>query len=440
VRLNGHRPRWKVAAPVAGVAVLAIAAGTWAMFLRPSSAASGAVTYRATAASIGTIRQTVAATGTIAAADTEQLSFPSAGKVTSVKVTAGQKVAKGQTLASIDSATLRSVVAAAQASLASAKARLDTDQTADASSEQIAADQANIAVGETQLSQAQSALSGATLTASFAGTVTAVNVVAGQQVTGGSSGSGSGSSGSQGGTGGQNGGSGTGTGSGTGSSSSPSSSSSSSSSSSTAAIEIVSTGSYVVNASVDASDIALIAKNDQVVITPSTSSQTVFGLVSSVGVVATSNSGVASFPVVVNVTGSPTGLYIGATAELEIVYRQLTDVLVVPTLAITRSGDTTTVLVQSGITQTRRTVVTGVSSGGMTQIVSGLQEGEQVMVPQQTGTGGTGRTGTGRTGTGRAGTGRTGTGGTGNNGGNQGRFGGPPGGGPPGAVFGGPGG
>src|SRR5439155_21321885 len=124
--------------------------------------------------------------------------------------------------------------------------------------------------------------------------------------------------------------------------------------------------------------------------------RTVFGLVSPVGIVAPSNSGVATFPVVVSVTGSPRGLDTAATVSLQIVYQQLTDVLVVPTLAVTRSGGTSTVLVQSGGTQTRRQVVIGVSSGGQTQILSGLAEGEQVMVAIPTGSGGAGtRSGTG---------------------------------------------
>jgi len=105
---------------------------------------------------------------------------------------------------------------------------------------------------------------------------------------------------------------------------------------------------------------------------------------------------VASFPVVVGVTGSPSGVYPGATASLQIVYRQLSDVLLVPSLAINRTSGTTTVLVPNGGKQVRRTITTGLSSGGQTQVLRGLTEGEQVLVavPTGTGAGGTnGRTG-----------------------------------------------
>jgi macrolide-specific efflux system membrane fusion protein len=386
-KLVGRVRRRKVLVPAVVVLVAAVGAGVWAL-TRPSAASPG-VAYRETTVSTGTIRQAVSATGTIQPADTEDLSFSSSGEVTGVYVTVGQAVTKGQRLATIDSATLRSAVAQANAAVAAANARLSTDETNDASTEQIASDNANITVAAAQLTAAKSALADATLTAPIAGTVTAVNVTAGEQVAAGSSSSGSGA-GSGSGTGsgsGSDSGSGSGSGTGSGTGSSPSASDTSGSS---AAVQVVSTGSYVINASVDSTDIKLIKKANQVVITPSGSSTNVFGLVSSVGIVATSTSGVASFPVVVDVTGSPAGLYAGATANLQIVYKQLSDVLVVPTLAVSRSGGETSVLVQNGQTRTQRTVVTGVSSGGQTQIVSGLTDGEQILVPVATGNQGTG--------------------------------------------------
>ena len=369
------RRRWQVVVPVAAAAVLALGAAGWAVFLRPSGSASASgVTYRTTSVTTGTIKQSVTATGTIAAASTEDLSFSASGEVTAVYVAAGQKVAKGQKLATIDSASLKSSVAAAEASLASAQARLASDEDADATDAQIASDKANVTVDQKQVTAAKSSLAGATLTSPIAGTVTSVGLTVGQQVSGGSSSSSSGASSS-------GGSSGSGSSQGGGSSSSSSSSTSSSST-----IEVISTGSYVISASVDASDVALIKKGNQVVITPSDSTTNVFGLVSSVGLVATSSSGVASFPVVVDVTGSPTGLYAGATASLEIVYKQLSNVLEVPIQAVTMSNGQSTVQVSSGSNQEKRTVVTGLSSGGMIQIKSGLKAGEQVLVAQRTAT------------------------------------------------------
>ena len=145
--------------------------------------------------SIGTVRQAVAASGTIEPATTANLSFGAAGRVTAVQVTQGQRVRAGQHLATISSASLASQVIQAKANLASDQARLFTDQTAAASAAQIAADHAGVTVAQAQLADAQAALAGATLTSPIAGTVTAVNLTVGQQLSasGSSSGSSSGS-------------------------------------------------------------------------------------------------------------------------------------------------------------------------------------------------------------------------------------------------------
>ena len=363
--------------------------------------------------SIGTVQQTVAASGTIQAATTANLSFGAAGQVTVVKVAQGQQVQAGQQLATISSASLASQVAQAKATVASDQARLSTDQTAAASAAQIAADQAGVTVAQAQLADAQSALAGATLISPIAGTVTAVNLTVGQQLSASASSSGSGSA-----AGASSGGTGqSGSGSGSGSSSSGTSAASSSTSS-TGQIQVISTGSYVVNASVGAGDVANIAKGNQVTITPTGSTTLAFGLVTSVGIVATSSSGSAAFPVVVSVTGSPTGLYAGSAANVSIIYRQLSDVLVVPTLAVTRNNGNTYVTLDKNGVKSQEQITVGLSSGGSTQVVSGLNNGDTVVetVPtaRSRGTGGTGGFGgSGRSGGGAGGFGGGGFGGPG---------------------------
>ncbi len=372
-----RRRWWKVVVPIVVVVLAAAGTGAWAITRSSAGASAAAVTYRTVTVSTGNVRQSVTASGTIEPAATEDLSFGASGEVTGVYVEEGQKVAKGQRLARLSSASLVSQVAQAKAALASARARLDSGQTVGASSAQLAADRAGITVARAQVADAQAALAGATLTSPIAGTVTAVNVTVGQQT------SGSGSSGA-------------GNGSGSGGGSSTASSSSSSSSSSSADIQVISTGSYVVDATVDATDVANVAKGDQVTITPTGASTPVFGLVTSVGIVASSSSGSATFPVVVAVTGSPAGLYAGATVSLAITYKQVSNVLVVPTLAVTRSGGKAYVTVDRNGTRSQQEITTGLSSGGSTQVVSGLTEGDTVVLAIRTVTRGTG-TGTGGT-------------------------------------------
>jgi macrolide-specific efflux system membrane fusion protein len=364
--------RRMVAITLIALLVVAGATATWVK-TRPSTAAATGPVTRMVTVSTGTIQQAVAASGTIQPATTSNLSFGAAGQVTAVKVAQGQKVRVGQVLATMSSASLTSQVAGAKATLASDQARLSTDQTAAASAAQLAADQASITVAQAQLADAQAALAGATLTSPITGTVTAVNLTVGQQL--GASGSGSSSSSSAGGGSGQPGG-----GSGSGSSASGSSGASSTASS-TGQIQVISTSSYIVNASVGAADLANIAKGNQVTITTAGSRTPVFGLVTSIGIVASSSSGSSTFPVVISVTGSPSGLYAGSSATVSIIYRQLSNVLVVPTLAVTRSNGNAFVTVDKNGVKSQQPITVGLSSGGSTQVVSGLSGGEVVVEP-----------------------------------------------------------
>src|SRR5664280_1164658 len=281
--------RWTVAITVVALLVAA-GATTWAK-THSSGPAVAAPATRLVTVGTGTVSQTVTATGTVEPTTTSNLSFGAAGQVTALNVIQGQKVQAGQQLATISSASLTSQVAQAKATIAADEARLSTDQTSAASAAQIAADQASITVAQAQLTDAQAALAGATLTSPIAGTVTAVNLAVGQQLS--ASGSSSGATSGSGASSGSGAGSSSGTslaggsgqsGSGSASTSSGSSASSgssgtSSSTSSTGQIQVISTGSYVVDASVGAADVANIAKGDQVSITTTGSATPVFGLV-----------------------------------------------------------------------------------------------------------------------------------------------------------------
>jgi macrolide-specific efflux system membrane fusion protein len=420
---GARRPSWtsrlrgislsRPAVVIMVVVVLVAAGGTiaWAK-AHTSVPAAAAVATRLVTVGPGTVSQSVAASGTVEPTTTADLSFGAVGQVTVVKVTQGQKVVAGQQLATISSASLASQVAQAEASIAAGQARLSTDQAAAASTAQIAADQASIAVAQAGLADAQAALAGATLTSPIAGTVTAVNLTVGQQVSASGSASGVGSSSASGAASGAGSSSGFGSGSGAsagGSSASGSgsgsassgSSGSSSSTSSTGQIQVISAGSYVVDASVGAGDVQKIAKGDQATITTTGSTTLEFGLVSSIGIVA--SSGTSAFPVVISVTGSPADMYAGSPVNVSMIYRQLSNVLVVPTLAVTRSNGNAYVTLEKNGVKSRQPITVGLSSGGTTQVVSGLASGDTVVEPMPTarsggtsgfgGFGGTGRTG-----------------------------------------------
>jgi macrolide-specific efflux system membrane fusion protein len=361
-RLRRVFSRPRIALPVMVILVAAVTLGGWALS-RP--AGSAGPSYRDVAAVKTTMSQTLSSTGTIEPATTDTLSFSASGQVTAVNATAGERVTQGETLATMDSPSLQAQVAQAKASLAGAQSQLSHDQAGDASSAQLAADQASVNAAQSQVDSADAALNGATLTSPIDGIVGTVGLTAGQPLSGGSGGGGSdgGSGGGDSGSGGSDGDSGSG----------------SSGSSSTSSIVVISAND-VIDANVDATVVGRLKTGDQAVITTEGAAGPVTGTVASIGLTANTTSGVATFPVVINVTGTPSGLYAGASADVVIIYQQLAGVLAVPAAAVGVSGGKTVVHTIVGGRQVTKDVTTGLTAGGLTQITHGLTAGQQVVV------------------------------------------------------------
>jgi macrolide-specific efflux system membrane fusion protein len=146
---------------------------------------------------------------------------------------------------------------------------------------------------------------------------------------------------------------------------------------------------WTASASVDDTEVGLVHKGDQAQLTTDNVSGRVFGIVRSVSVLSDSSSGSASYPVEIAITGSPKGLHDGASATISIFYKQVSNVLTVPTTAIHRDTSTPYVYVSQNGTKAKVGVKTGISSGGTTQIVSGLKAGQQVYVQTFSRTSGT---------------------------------------------------
>jgi len=341
------RRRWLMVAVVVAVA----AGGGWWWLQRDSSAgAARVVTATVTREDFST---TVTASGTIEPARTEDLAFAASGEVTAVLVEPGDRVRKGQVLARIDADALRAQRDAAASALAAAEAQLAEDT--DATSTQLAADKAAVAAAESQLAAAQESLDGGVLRAPFRCTVSAVGLSVGDQA----------------GTGGASDGS-------------------------TAGITVISSRSFVVGATVSSSDVTKLKKGMQAEISPTGGSDTVYGTVADIGRIATADSsGAATFPITIDVTGTPKDLYAGSSADVSIITRKVTDVLTVPTQALHTEGDETYVWVVEGSERRRQVVETGVAYGPSTEVKSGLAEGDVVEVqvftaPTGDGSGGNG--------------------------------------------------
>jgi hypothetical protein len=143
---------------------------------------------------------------------------------------------------------------------------------------------------------------------------------------------------------------------------------------------LFSTGSYNVQASVTDAQISRIKVGDQAVITPNGATQPVFGTVSQITPLATQSSGVSTFPVTIAITGTPPGLFAGASAQVSIVVLQRTDVLTVPTSAVHTVGSRSIVNVLENGKQVSHVVTTGATDAARTEITSGLSAGDQVIL------------------------------------------------------------
>lgn len=147
--------------------------------------------------------------------------------------------------------------------------------------------------------------------------------------------------------------------------------------------------------------------------------------VTEIGTTSTSSSGVVSYPVTLAVTQSADGVLPGMSASAEVVTAQAKGISV-PSQAV--SGRSVTV--RRGGEDVRTAVTTGVVGDDRTQVVSGLEAGDQVVLPALA-TGGSSISGSGAArGPGRGGA--AGLGGLGGGGFGGGGFPGGAGGGPPG--------
>lgn len=298
-------------------------------------------------ASLQTLEKSVTASGTLTPLVNETVDFEGAGTVLTVDVAEGDTVTAGQQLATIDTLTLNAALLDAKATLASAQARLadskssSSGSTADAA--QIAADAAAVEVAQAGVASAQSALDGATLLAPVAGTITDIGIEVGDTTGSGSNGS------------------------------------APTGDTTTSAFTIVGTDSWQVDATVGESDVALIAEGDVVHLTTD-DGETIEGTVTQVGMLPSTDSGAAEYPVTITVDGTAEGVFDGVAVDVEIVYESRENVLTVPSAAVTTTDGTSTVtLVGSDGTQTT-TVEVGETVGELTEILSGLAEGDEVLV------------------------------------------------------------
>ncbi len=249
-------------------------------------------------------------------------------------------------------------------------------------------DQAAVTQAQATVIQDQKVLSETTLTAPFAGTVTALNGAVGQTVTGsGNSAASSSSSSSSTGSAASTAGSGsTGAASaGSAGSSASGSSASTSSGSSSAFLTLSNMSNLEIVAGFAEADATKINTGQDATVTLSALTGTsIPAKVTAVSPVSTVVSNVVTYAVTVGLTDPPSDVKPGMTANVSVVVASANNVLELPTSAITSAGRLSTVTVLKNGKQTTQTVTTGLAGDTETQIASGLSAGDVVVEPSVT--------------------------------------------------------
>ena len=146
-------------------------------------------------------------------------------------------------------------------------------------------------------------------------------------------------------------------------------------------VTLVDPSSVRVDATVDESDVAKLAVGQQATVSfDALPNYQVQGKVISIAPAGTTQQGVVSFLVSVGITNPDRPLPAGMSASVTVVTDRKDNVLLVPSRAIRTQGNTKLVEVLSNGKTEMRQVQTGTSNEQMTEIVSGLQPGDQVVV------------------------------------------------------------
>jgi HlyD family secretion protein len=234
-------------------------------------------------------------------------------------------------------AVAQQAVAQAEADLAEAQeGRADLDEGADAV--ELAAAQADVDASRLAVTEAEADLVGATLVAPFAGTILETNAEPGDRIT-----------------------------------------------ASSEVLTIANLDELQVIASVDETIIRQVETGQQASITfDAFPDSTFLGEVLSVPLQGTLQGGVMVYEVPISLEGAEElPLLVGMTANVEVAVGQAEDVLLVPSMALQQVGGLCQVLVPSSEPEGDPVAVpveTGLSNGTYTEIVRGLNAGDQVVV------------------------------------------------------------
>lgn len=315
----------------------------------------------------GPLESSIELAGSVVAQDSRRAAFGTPGTVATVAVAEGDEVAADALLATLEATAQEAQLAAAEAALGSAEAairsaqsRLDADRDAgapkavrDADRAQLAAARAQVASARAQVASAREALAATELRAPIRGTIVALGLAVGDRVGTAGSVSGVGTAGDAG--------------------------------------AIVISDLAELRVATTASEIDVVELRGGQAVTLSFDALPGVELAASICRIAATGrdrGGVIEFDVEVCLAQGEPRLRVGMSANVTIVLASVDDALIVPSQAIRLVDGLTTVRVRDADGTFRAvTVEVGISSGTRTQVVSGLAEGDRVVVGDRAATG-----------------------------------------------------
>ncbi|HEX3260570.1 MAG TPA: HlyD family efflux transporter periplasmic adaptor subunit [Pseudonocardia sp.] len=152
-------------------------------------------------------------------------------------------------------------------------------------------------------------------------------------------------------------------------------------SSGTGFIVIANPSQLAVTANIAEADAAKVQLGQAARITFPATSATATGTVTQITPQSTVSNNVVQYPVQVSLATAPPGIGVGNTASLSITTGTKSGVLVAPTSAITSTGNRHTVVVRRGDQDVTVPVEIGIVGDTTTEIVGGVNEGDQLVLP-----------------------------------------------------------
>ena len=149
--------------------------------------------------------------------------------------------------------------------------------------------------------------------------------------------------------------------------------------SSTDAVVIVGTQAFETTATLTSSQVNSVKVGDTANVLVDGATKSITGTVSQVGPVQSSD-GTYSYPLVVSLPTSATGLFTGSTATISVITSEAKNVLAVPSSAVITNGTRHDVLVLSAGNLVDKSVKVGLVGYTYTQVTSGLKEGDSVVL------------------------------------------------------------